>query len=45
MDKIKESHQRQIEISNKALKKIDKITEDLLKANKKSEDDLTKKIQ
>lgn len=45
MDKIKESHQRQIEISNKALKKLDEITEELLKANKKSEDDLTKKIQ
>lgn len=45
MDKIKESHQRQIEISNKALKKQDEITEELLKANKKSEDYLTKKIQ
>lgn len=45
MDKIKESHQRQIEISNKALKKLDEITKELLKANKKSEDDLTKKIQ
>lgn len=45
MAKIKESHQRQIEISNKALKKQDEITEELLKANKKSEDDLTKKIQ
>lgn len=45
MEKIKESHQRQIEISNKALKKQDEITEELLKANKKSEDDLTKKIQ
>lgn len=45
MGKIKESHLRQIEISNKALKKQDEITEELLKANKKSEDGLTKKIQ
>lgn len=45
MGKIKESHLRQIEISNKALKKQNEITEELLKANKKSEDDLTKKIQ
>lgn len=45
MEKIKESHQRQIEISNKVLKEQDEIIEELLKANKKSEDDLIKKIQ
>lgn len=45
MKKIKESHLRQIEISNKALKKQDEIREELLKANKKSEDNLIKKLQ
>lgn len=45
MNKIKQSHLRQIEISNKALKRQDEITEELLKANKKSEDNLIKKIQ
>ena len=45
MQKIKESHQRQIEISHKALAKEDEILKELLEANKKSEEELIKKIQ
>lgn len=45
MDKIKESHLRQIEISNKALKKHDEVRKELLKANKESEKGLSKMIQ
>ncbi len=42
--KIKESHQRQIKISNKALEGIDDVEKQLLKSNKKSESELLKKI-
>ncbi|MDR1558021.1 MAG: hypothetical protein LBS88_13480 [Tannerellaceae bacterium] len=43
--KIKESHIRQIEISNRALKEIDQTESKLIEANKKSEEKLIKKIQ
>lgn len=45
ISKIKESHERQIKISNKALKEIEEVEKALLEANKKSEDDLTKNLQ
>lgn len=45
ISKIKESHKRQIKISNKALEEIDEVEKKLLKSNKKSEKDLIKKIQ
>lgn len=45
IEKIKESHTRQIEISNKALKGIEKVEKELIQSNKKSEDELTKKIR
>lgn len=44
MVKIKESHLRQIEISKNALDELDEVTAGLLEANKKSEEELTKKI-
>jgi len=45
ISKIKESHERQIKISNKALKEINEVEKSLLDSNKKSEEDLTKKLQ
>lgn len=36
---------RQIKISNKALKEIDEVEKELLESNKKSENELIKKIQ
>ena len=44
ISKIKESHERQIKISNKALKGIDELENKLLESNKKSETALIKKI-
>ena len=44
IEKIKESHTRQIEISDKALKEIDKVEKQLIESNKKSEEELTKRI-
>lgn len=43
--KIKESHERQIEISNKALNNIDEVETKLIDSNQKSENELLKKIQ
>jgi hypothetical protein len=43
--KIKESHERQIKISKKALKGIDEVEKLLLESNKKSEKELSKKIR
>lgn len=45
IEKIKESHTRQIKISNRALKSIEKVEKELIKSNKKSEEELTRKIQ
>lgn len=45
IEKIKESHNRQIEISNRALEGIDEVEKELLESNKKYEDKLLKKIQ
>jgi len=43
-DKIKESHIRQVKISEKKLKELDKIEENLLKINRASESGIIKKI-
>uniref|UniRef100_UPI004028B430 hypothetical protein n=1 Tax=Candidatus Stercorousia sp. TaxID=3048886 RepID=UPI004028B430 len=43
--KIRESHQRQINISKKALSKVDKIENELIKANNTSENMLAKLIE
>lgn len=45
ISKIKESHERQIKISKKALKEIDEVERLLLESNKKSEKELSKKIR
>jgi hypothetical protein len=45
IEKIKESHLRQIKISNKALKEIDAVEKKLINSNKKSESELIKKIE
>jgi len=45
ISKIKESHKRQIEISNKELNKIDKEEKQLLKSNGESEKKLIKKLE
>lgn len=45
IEKIKESHVRQIKISNKALKEIDEVEKQLIESNKNSENELIKKIQ
>lgn len=43
--KLKESHERQIEISTKALKTLDAQKQSLLEANKKSEKKLLKNLK
>ncbi|MDM8549579.1 hypothetical protein QUF72_05855 [Desulfobacterales bacterium HSG2] len=45
MEKIKESHTRQIEISKRALENVDKNFDKLMKANRNSETELTKKLK
>jgi hypothetical protein len=45
VEKIKESHIRQIKISKKALIEIENIEKELIESNNKSEKELTKKIQ
>ena len=45
ISKIRESHQRQISISNKALSEIDGIEKQLLEANESSENNLIKNLQ
>lgn len=45
MEKIKESHIRQIKISKNALENIDKVFNELMEANRNSETELTKKLK